>query len=371
VRVVASGVVYRNPRPEVRAVHAWHPSLVRLEDGRLLCSFDLGQAPESHDYNTYLSWSADNAATWSEPLPLIAPTTSGRASTYTLRVGQLRDGTLTAFGARHFRHDPGAGLINHPSLGFTPMELVISQSADGGRVWGPLQTIVPPLVGPAFEICHRVIELRDGRWLAPTSTWPGWDGDAPNGMRAIALVSHDRGGSWPDWLTVFDDWDNGVANWEQSVAELPDGRLVAVSWRVELGSGLTLPTVFSISSDGRTFGQPRPTGLSGQTTKLVVLDDGRLLGVYRRDGAGGMWGCLATLDEDQWTIEQDVCLWAGQPSAAQDRSIGEGLSALRCGYPTVIAARGSALVVFWCQEDCVFMIRWVHLDTSAATGQQL
>ena len=125
MRTIATGLVYRNPRPEVRSVNAWHPSLLRLSDGRLLCSFDLGQAPESHDYNTYLSWSADDAATWSEPHPLRPPTTSGRPSTYSVRIGRLRDGTLTAFGARHFRDDPAAGLINHPSIGFTPMELVL------------------------------------------------------------------------------------------------------------------------------------------------------------------------------------------------------------------------------------------------------
>jgi sialidase-1 len=369
LRVTGSGLVYRNPRPEVRAVNAWHPSLVELSDGRLLCSFDLGQAPESHDYNTYLSWSVDNAATWSEPQPLVTPTTTGRAFTYTLRAGLLRDGTVTAFGARHIRDDPRAGLINHPSLGFTPMELVLSRSADGGHVWTPLETIVPPLQGPAFEICHRLMELQDGRWLVPTSTWPGWDGDAPDGMKAIALVSYDQGRSWPEWLRVFDGWDDGVANWEQSIAELPDGRLIALSWRLEVASGRTLPTAFSISDDGRTFEPPRPTGLLGQTAKVAVLDDGRLIAVYRRNGTGGIWACLAALDGEQWAIEEDSCVWAGQASGTSpERSVGEDLSALKCGYPTIVAGRGSALVAFWCCEDCVFVIRWVRLDLSRTPG---
>ena len=367
MRTIATGLVYRNPRPEVRSVNAWHPSLLRLSDGRLLCSFDLGQAPESHDYNTYLSWSADDAATWSEPHPLRPPTTSGRPSTYSVRIGRLHDGTLTAFGARHFRDDPAAGLINHPSIGFTPMELVLSRSVDGGHVWSPMETIVAPLEGPAFEVCHQVVELRDGRWLAPTSTWPGWDGDTSKGMRAVALVSYDRGGSWPDSLTVFDSWDKRVANWEQSLVELPDGRLLAVSWRVKLDSGQTLPTAFSTSLDGRTFGGTRPTGILGQTAKIAVLDDGRLLGVYRRDGGGGIWACLAALDGERWVMGEDVCLWAGPPSGTSpDRSLGEELSALKCGYPTIVLGQNSALIAFWCREDCAFVIRWLQLDLSPA-----
>jgi sialidase-1 len=363
--MTGGGLIYRNPRPEVRAVNAWHPSLVELSNGRLLCSFDLGQAPESNDYNTYLSWSTDNAATWSEPQPLVTTTTKGRPCTYTLRAGLLRDGTLTAFGARHFRDHPGAGLINHPSLGFTEMELVLSRSVDDGQGWSPVETIAPPLEGPAFEVCHRVVELQDGRWLAPTSTWPGWEGDVPNGMKAIALVSHDRGRSWPEWLTVFDGWDDGVANWEQSIAELPDGRLMALTWRFELSSGRTLPTAFSISDDGRRFQPLKPTGLFGQTAKVAVLDDGRLIAVYRRDGTGGMWACLAALDGEQWVIEQDICVWAGSSEGtSRERSAGENLSALKCGYPSIVAGRGSALVAFWCCEDCVWVIRWVRLDMS-------
>src|SRR5579859_6079592 len=52
IRPLASGYIYRNPRPHLTAVHAWHPSLVRLSGGNLLATFDLAQAVESLDYHT-------------------------------------------------------------------------------------------------------------------------------------------------------------------------------------------------------------------------------------------------------------------------------------------------------------------------------
>ena len=168
MRTIATGLVYRNPRPEVRSVNAWHPSLLRLSDGRLLCSFDLGQAPESHDYNTYLSWSADDAATWSEPHPLRPPTTSGRPSTYSVRIGRLRDGTLTAFGASIVTATTPllASSTILPSVS-RRWSWSFSRSVDGGHVWSPMETIVAPLEGPAFRrSAHQVVELRDGHWLA-------------------------------------------------------------------------------------------------------------------------------------------------------------------------------------------------------------
>ena len=41
IETLATGLVYRNPEPERRAIHAWHPSIVVLDDGELFASFDL------------------------------------------------------------------------------------------------------------------------------------------------------------------------------------------------------------------------------------------------------------------------------------------------------------------------------------------
>ena len=67
IEVEATGLVYRNPKPHLRAVNAWHPTLARLDDRTMLAAFDLGQGPESLDYATYLARSEDGGSTWSEP----------------------------------------------------------------------------------------------------------------------------------------------------------------------------------------------------------------------------------------------------------------------------------------------------------------
>jgi hypothetical protein len=33
IEVVETGLVYRNPKPYLRAIHAWHPTLVLLDGG--------------------------------------------------------------------------------------------------------------------------------------------------------------------------------------------------------------------------------------------------------------------------------------------------------------------------------------------------
>lgn len=362
IECAATGLVYRNPQPHLKAIHAWHPTLVVPDGGELLAGFDLGEAVESLDYRTYTARSSNGGETWSAPARLFEDSVARRA-THSVRLGQAADGTIVGWGARMYRDDPEAGVVNRDNLGYTAMDLILLRSRDGGRTWEGPQTVEPPLVGPAFETCHRVIELADGRWLAPTSTWKGWDGAAPNGMKAIALVSHDRGRTWPEFLDVMDGYAQGIIYWEQSIAQLQDGRLLAVAWAMNERSGQTLPTPYAISQDGRKFSTPQPTGLHGQTAKTLVLADGHVLCLYRRHDKPGLWAALARIDGDRWIELAQTPLWQGAGSGmkAQER-IGAELSSLKFGFPSMVQLPGGdVLAVFWCCEDCIYNIRWLRL----------
>jgi len=362
IEVLGTGLVYRNPKPHLRAVHTWHPSLVLLDTGELLASFDLGQGAESLDYRTYLSQSGDNGLTWSPPLPLLEETTSPR-STHSMRISRTRAGAVLACGGRFHRTNPEEGLVNRANLGYVPMDLLWMQSDDGGHTWGVPHSIQPPLVGPSFEICHGIVELRDGRWLAPTSTWKGWEGQMPNGMKAVALVSHDQGRSWPEYIDIVDQYAQGIISWEQSLTELPDGRLLAVVWAFDEKAGRSLPNPYTLSADGRRFSAPRPTGLKGQTAKLLNLGDGRVLCLYRRDDQPGLWANLARIEGEQWIHLAEAPLWQGAGSGMTGKAAaGEELSGLKFGYPSMVRLNdGKVFALFWCCEDCINNIRWLRI----------
>lgn len=361
IEVVDSTVVYANPRPELRARHAWHPSLVSLGSGEWLCTFDIGQAPESHDYVTYASRSTDDGREWSAPTPLLPPEPAPRA-THSVRVGRLPDGSLLGVGARFVRDDPEQGLINHPGIGYCDVELIRTSSSDGGRTWVSPSLIDPPVRSPAFETCHAPVALSDGRVLYPTSTWLGWGGDGPEGMRALCLVSTDGGRTWPSCLDEFDRWHEGIVSWEQSVAELGDGRLVAVAWSLRLADGVTLPTRYALTGPGGAFGTAHDTGILAQTMKLGALGGNRVLALYRRHDEPGLWASTARI-VDGWQTEQSHPVWTGAESGmAGRRDVGSELSALEFGCPSVvIEAPDRAAVAFWCREDGRYGIRMLRL----------
>lgn len=360
---LSTGIVYRNPKPYLRAIHAWHPSIARLDSGDIVCAFDLGQAVESLDYRTYVARSRDGGATWSPPTrmfkdPVIRP------SVHTVRISRLRDGSLVGFGARCYRDDPEEGLVNRANLGYVPTELILLRSFDGGHTWEEPRVIKPPLVGPSFEICHAILELPDGRWLAPVGTWRAWNGEAPNGMKAVALVSHNQGETWPEYIEVMDAYGDGVIHFEQSIAPLPAGRLLAVAWAFHEPSGSSHPTPYALYREGRAFSARRPTGLRGQTAKILGLPDGRILCLYRRDDRPGLWANLSRIEGDRWVNLEEAAMWEGASSGMTGRSGGsEELSSLKFGFPSMInLPEGGVFAVFWCCEDGVYNIRWLRIQ---------
>jgi len=216
IHILETGIVYRNPKPHLRTVHAMHPTLALLATGEIVAAYDLGQAAQSLDYATYCSRSVDGGKTWTNPQRLIEPDSSQGLRTTIVRIRQVASGEIVGLGCHVHRPDPDEGYINPANFGHTPTDLFLIRSTDGGHTWTRPEIFEPPIVGPAFEICHPIVELADGRWLAPMATWKGWDGDAPNGMKSIALVSHDQGRTWPEYINELDDWANGYMHVEQT-----------------------------------------------------------------------------------------------------------------------------------------------------------
>lgn len=365
MQIQDSGIVYENPKPYLRSRHAFHPSLVDLGNDEWLCAYDTGEAVEALDYRTYRSRSTDGGRTWTPEGPII-PARTRRPSTSTVRIS-LASGQLVGFGSRAYRDNPDEGVVNRATFGYVPMDLILVRSRDQGRTWMKPQILAPPLVGPAFEACHPIVEMPDGHWLAPTSTWPGWNGELPNGRQTVVFISENRGKTWPEYGVIFDGTAEGLTHWEVSVIPLGGAKVLAVAWVYHAASGKNRPNQYAISEDGgRRFGPAAEVGIDAQTCKGLCLRDGRVLLAYRRSDKPGLWASRAELSSSpRLKILETIPLWG--TSLANSGMVGQGvrsdeLSALKFGFPQLRqTADGDVLLVFWCFEDWCTKIRWLRL----------
>jgi len=358
-----TGIIYRNPIPHVKSEHAYFPSVVSLTGGELVATMALGQAFESSDQHIYVAHSIDNGETWNIRGPVYKGLADVPTSEY-CRITAVED-EIVAFIIKYNRSRADCGLTNEYNMGFVETDLAIIRSEDKGVTWSNPLSFAPPLIGPSFEMCCPIVALNDGRWIIPTSTWRGWDGYCPNGMKAVALVSFDRGNNWTEFMDVMSDVENGIIFWESRIVELPDHRLLAVAWTYDEKNACDLPNHFALSDvSGKVFGPAKSTGLNGQTLAPVLLDDGRILSVYRRADKPGLWANISRIDGNDWINEYEQPLWGYEPDkmVSKDSNMVKNFNVLRFGAPSIIRLLdGTLFLAVWAVEECVGDIRWFKL----------
>lgn len=368
IEIVDSGLIYRNPLPHVYSKQAYFPSVLQLQNGEMLASFTMGQAFESRDLHTELSRSLDQGLTWELQGPLYSGT-EGRVTTDTCRLSHGVNGEIIAYVIRHDRFREDYGFVNPDNLGFCEIEMLLFRSADGGHHWSEPERIVPPLVGPSFEMNSSIVPLSNGTWLLPTSTWRGWNGDCPNGMKMVAFESSDQGKTWPTYLDVMADGRNINIFWESKILELTDGRILAAAWVYNEQECLDLDNHYVIGSptgeeDRFVFTSPASCGLKGQTLQLFRLEDGKVLTVYRRTDKTGLWANISRIEREAWINEALFPLWGTQSTQLTSHSedMAANFSVLKFGAPAICRLDSGLLFVsFWAVEDGVSNIRWIKL----------
>ena len=149
--------------------------------------------------------------------------------------------------------------------------------------------------------------------------------------------------------------------WENKLISLSGNRMLNVAWTVEHAKQ-DLPVSLSEQNGGRSWSDPRSTGLIGQTTTPLHLGDDRLLCVYRRKDKLGLWAVLAHIDETAggaWVTDSQWPIWGtktlGDEHTEQGfkpEGMGEVFKVLSFGLPTLVQLdAATVLMAFWCEEE--------------------
>jgi len=355
--------MYRNPTPHLTSVHAYFPSVAVMPGGDLLATIVLGEAFEAVNLRTHITRSRDDGETWTPAVPLIPVDTDSRTISNASRLSVLPGGETVILTALFDRSDhPGCGLANPDTYGFVKTDFVTFRSSDSGYSWNGPYPVDHPLGETPLELCAPVTPVGGGRCLIPTSTWNTWDGGGRYGFRMIALISRDNGVTWPNYVDVMADSKGDCVFWESKIATLPDGRLLATAWVHDRVQRHDLLNHYALGDhNGHSWTESMSTGLIGQTLTPCILEDGRIVSVYRRTDKPGLWANVSRIDGDRWLNDCALPLW-GYDDAVVTAVKGNAMvnfTRLRFGAPSVITLPGGDVyVAFWCYEDCVSVIRW-------------
>lgn len=330
------------------------PQAVQLPNGDILCSYSVGGGQYVHG-GTDWSRSTDGGLTWQVEGQLL-PATQDPPSASALKLSLSADGkTVYAYGTRYWGSPD-------ERFGERRGETVFCRSTDEGRSWSAPQTV--PMPDYPMEVSHSIRPLASGRLLAPAALL----GDKERlGEEVLVAVSDDGGQSWPNRRTVFHDPAGKLGFWEQKLAEITPGTIMAAAWTVSLGDYRDQCNSFCISHDnGWTWGPHRSTGIRGQTLSFLPLGGDRLLVLYnRRYGEQGVVMASVTFTETEWTVHSEGLLYDARSFRDGPQTGATGVdefAAFQFGFPTSIQlVDGTALATHWCVEQGVCGIRWTKL----------
>ena len=245
------------------------PDICLLPSGKLLCIYRESDFHVASTSRTMLIESEDRGHTWTNPrqLDVRRSFAADRAIWNAPRIGRLADGRLVAnFDAFIFPDE-----ADHWDW---PQSLLSSQtflwfSEDGGQTWTERHLTEVEGLCP-----DKILALTDDHWLIAIAYWSI---RFPGAFRLHTVHSFDGGRTWP--LCALTAEQDGYQHDEPSVVRLPDGRLLCV---MRENVHTTRPSHYVLSADeGHTWSTPRPTPFYGDRPAAGLLENSRLLVIYR------------------------------------------------------------------------------------------
>ncbi len=236
------------------------PALLELPDGNLLCCWFAGTYEGSADIRIICSILPKDSDRWLPPTDISGDPTRSEQNP-SLFYGP--DDQVWAMYTAQLDRQAGKDNMQFTSV------VRCQKSSDGGRTWGPYETVFPE----EGTFCRQPIQvLTGGRWIF--SNWICTDSvDGLSGDPTAFRISDDQGRTW---RTVMMPKSNGRVH--ANVVELEPGHLAAFMRDREAANIYRSESL----DNGDTWSEPAPTPLPNNNSSIsaVKLQSGRIAIAY-------------------------------------------------------------------------------------------
>lgn len=357
MRLLDAVTIYANPAPLLVSRQAMFPGLVRLPDGELVAMFSIGQGFDAADTRAHVSRSSDNGRSWSAPA-LMHEAGDVSLESETFKPLLLADGSLLAAGYVFVRPDALTPIVDPQTLDVLPLHNKFARSADGGRSWTTPRRF--EVEGRGLELSGPCIQLGSGRIVGAAPPFHlGADGHS-----GWIIASDDNGESWFKLSEFFASPQGNVSAWESRLCEYAPGKVAVLFWAYDNKAGVNLSNHLVLSEDGgQSFGAAIDTGIRGQASNLVALDEGTLLTIHaHREQPVGLVVRRIGLRGDGIEVEETLDLFSNNAMASNSADIAQQFGSLKFGQPSLLPLGGGEfLAALWQVENCQHIIKSFRL----------
>jgi hypothetical protein len=233
----------------------------------------------------------------------------------------------------------------------------------------------------------NLLALRDGSLALPYEAWKEYY-DVGRGQHHAALrLSSDRGQTWTGPEIVAHDGRGRLLYWDQRLAVNPeDGRLIAMFWTHDREAQQDVAMHMALGTpDGRSWSEPRSTGIAGQICAPLWLPGGRVFAAYVHRHHPPSLRAIVSHDAvsigagQTWTIADELLFYekerGGQESGmGGKRDFGDywaDMSIWTFGHPAAVSLGSPAgpgsidvLVAYYAGDETSMSMHWVRIEVS-------
>ncbi len=366
MKIINSSIVYENPLPQLRSRQDFFPFVCELNDGTLAMVHVIGEAFESVDSSSYISFSEDGGKTWSAPELMFDLSGYDVPITDYAKAICIPDGRLLAVGYAYLRENPDYPIGNPQNGGVLDDFVFWSISEDDGKTWSK-PSHIECAWGPHVEASAPITVLKDGTWITPITGFPDWEGKSHGKMCGRALRSEDEGKTWNDDAICMEFEGNNVTCYEQRMCQLESGAIINIGWNENVETGERYDNHYTVSYDnGKTWSKPQSTGIRGQASSVCAIGGEKLLALHavRRDtDRPGIYACVVDFSDKTWNIVEKEVVWEPATPMIKDKKMAEIFSFLKFGQPgATLLSDGNIMMSHWFAEQGQYMVAATRIE---------
>lgn len=281
MKILEKGCIYNTSDVPEREKVATFPSLTRLANGDLFCSFRVGPEKNSKFDKIKLRKSIDGGNTWFDVIESFETDFDNISGTgHNGVTGAISPTELMISYTWVDRSNRDLPLVNPATTGLLPTKLLTSISQDRGKTWTPYRQ-ADTAHHLAAASTDKPMRLNNGTLLLPYESWKQYE--QTDGFHSAACVlSQDKGQSWSRPVIMAEDPFQRLYFYDNRLAVAPDtGKIVDILWTHDPVKGIDVPIHINYGSpDGLEWTYPKSTGIEGQIASPLALGNERLVMTY-------------------------------------------------------------------------------------------